>query len=41
MIDYIDPELTELIKNHLKEKSFEYLNTIEKISIQIMVKNKK
>ena len=37
--DYIDPELTMLIKNHLKEKSFEHLDSIEKISIQIVVNN--
>ena len=41
MIDYIDPELTGLIKNHLKKKSFKHSNTIEKISIQIIVNNKK
>jgi len=41
MIDYIDPELTDLIKNYLKEKSFKYLNAIEKISIQIIFNNKK
>ena len=37
IIDYIDPELTTLIKNHLKEKSFKHLDSIEKISIQIVV----
>ena len=38
IIDYIDPELTMLIKNHLKEKSFKHLDSIGKISIQIVVK---
>ena len=37
IIDYIDSELTTLIKNHLKEKSFKNLDSIEKISIQIVV----
>ena len=37
IIDYIDPELTTLIKNHLKETSFKQLDSIEKISIQIVV----
>ena len=41
MTDYIDPALTELIKNYLKEKSFEHSNAIEKISIQITVNNEK
>jgi len=41
IIDYTDPELTALIKNHLKEKSFEYSDFIDKISIQIIVNNKK
>jgi len=40
VIDYIDPELTELIKNHLKSDVFKELD-IEKISIQISVSNKK
>jgi len=40
-IDYVDPELTTLIKNHLREKSFEYSDFIDKISIQIIVNNKK
>ena len=35
IIDYIDSELTTLIKNHLKEKSFKHLDVIEKISVQI------
>ena len=35
--DYVDPELTTLIKNHLKKKSFQHLDSIEKISIQIVV----
>ena len=35
--DYVDPELTELIINHLKQKSFKHLNSIEKISLQIIV----
>ena len=39
IIDYIDPELTTLIKNHLKVKSFKHLDFIEKISIQIIVSN--
>jgi Fe2+ or Zn2+ uptake regulation protein len=37
IIDYIDSELTTLIKNHLKEKSFKHLDSIEKISVQIKV----
>ena len=38
IIDYIDTELTELVKNHLKDnlKHFD----VEKISIQIVAKNK-
>ncbi len=40
VIDYKDPELTELIKKHLKGKLFETLD-IEKISIQITANNKK
>jgi Fe2+ or Zn2+ uptake regulation protein len=39
-IDYIDPELTELIKNNLKGDLFNNLN-IERISIQIIATNKK
>ena len=35
--DYMDPELTALIIKHLKEKSFKYLDAIEKISVQIKV----
>lgn len=38
VIDYVDPELTELIKNHLKGDLFNHLD-IEKISIQIFVNN--
>ena len=37
VIDYIDPELTALIQNHLKEKLFKYLDSIDNISIQIIV----
>jgi len=40
-IDYVDPELTALIKNHLREKAFEYSDFIDKITIQIIVNNKK
>jgi len=40
VIDYIDPELTDLIKNHLKGELFKDLD-IEKISIQITITNKK
>ena len=36
--DYIDSDLLTLIKNRLKEKSFKYLDSIEKISLQIVVK---
>jgi Fe2+ or Zn2+ uptake regulation protein len=39
MIDYIDPELTELIKNRLKDDIFKHLE-IEKISIQILTNTK-
>ena len=39
VIDYIDPELTELIKSHLKGDLFKELD-IKKISIQIFVNNK-
>ena len=39
VIDYIDPELTELIKNHLKEDLFDRFD-VEKISVQIFVNNK-
>ena len=38
VIDYIDLELTELIKNHLKSGLFQN-SDIEKISIQIFIKN--
>jgi len=41
MIDYIDNELTTLIKNHLKDKSFKHSGDIEKISIQIIINKKK
>lgn len=37
--DYDDPELNNLIRNYLKEKSFEHLECIEKISIQIIINN--
>jgi len=40
IIDYIDPELTALIKNHLKGDLFKELD-IEKISIQIVTTLKK
>jgi len=40
IIDYIDPELTELIKNHLKGDLFKDLD-IEKISINIVATIKK
>ena len=40
MIDYIDPELTEVIKKHLKGDLFKHLD-IEKISIQIIANSKK
>ena len=39
VIDYVDPELTELIKNRLKDNLLKHLN-IEKISIQIITNNK-
>ena len=39
MLDYDDPELTSLITNHLKKKSFRYSDFIERISIQIIVSN--
>ena len=38
IIDYIDTELTELVKNHLKD-NLKHLD-VEKISIQIVAKNK-
>jgi len=37
IIDYMDTELTTLVMNHLKEKSFEHFNSIEKISLQIII----
>jgi Fe2+ or Zn2+ uptake regulation protein len=41
IIDYTDPELTELIKNRLQDTTlFKHLD-IEKISIQIITNNKK
>jgi len=40
VIDYIDPELTELIKKHLNGDLFKDSN-IEKISVQIIINNKK
>ena len=39
IIDYTDPELTTLIKAHLKEKSFQHLDSIQNISIQIIINN--
>jgi len=39
--DYDDPELTNLVKSHLKKKSFKHLDAIEKISIHIIVKQNK
>ena len=39
VIDYIDPELTALVKEHLKGNMFENLE-IEKISIQIITTKK-
>lgn len=40
LIDYSDPELTELIKQHLKGKMFENLD-IDKITVQITANYKK
>ena len=40
VIDYIDPELTELVKNCLKSDAFKDLD-IEKISIQIIANHKR
>ena len=40
VIDFIDPELTEMIKERLKSELFKHLE-IEKISIQITAKQKK
>ncbi|MDR2147364.1 MAG: transcriptional repressor [Tannerella sp.] len=40
VIDYMDPELTELIKSHLKGDLFKQME-IEKISIQIIANYKK
>jgi Fe2+ or Zn2+ uptake regulation protein len=40
VIDYIDPELTEMIKNHLKDEPFKELD-IKKISINIITTIKK
>jgi Fe2+ or Zn2+ uptake regulation protein len=40
VIDYIDPELTELIKNNLKGDLWKHLN-LEKIAIQIVATPKK
>ena len=37
--DYIDPELTTLIQEHLKKKSFKHLDSIKSISIQITIHN--
>jgi Fe2+ or Zn2+ uptake regulation protein len=35
--DYMDADLMMLIKNHLKEKSFPYSDSIEKIALHIIV----
>lgn len=40
LIDYRDPELTELIKKNLKGRIFDDLN-IDKVSIQIIANHKK
>jgi len=37
IMDYIDPELTTLIKHYLKEKSFKYWDAVESVSVQIKV----
>jgi len=37
VIDYTDSDLTALVRNHLEEKSFKLLDSIQKISIQIIV----
>jgi len=37
VIDYMDSDLAALIKNHLEEKSFKLLDSIQKISVQIIV----
>ena len=39
VIDYIDPELTDLIKKHLKGDLFDHFD-VEKISVQIFVNKK-
>ena len=41
IVDYDDPELTMLIKKHLKEKGFKHLDTIEKVSLQIIISDNK
>ena len=38
VIDYVDPELTEIVKNHLKGDFFKDIS-IEKISINIIVRD--
>lgn len=40
LIDYNDPELTELIRQHLKGKMFDNMD-IDKISVQIIANHKK
>ncbi len=40
LIDYSDPELTKLIRQHLKGKMFNNMD-IEKISVQIIANHKK
>jgi len=37
IIDYIDSELTALIKHYLREKSFRHSDSIENISVHIKV----
>jgi Fe2+ or Zn2+ uptake regulation protein len=39
VIDYVNPELTTIIKEHLKNDLFKHLD-IEEISIQIIINNK-
>ena len=39
IVDYNDPELTALIREHLKEKSFKQLDSIQNIAIQIIINN--
>ena len=40
VIDYIDPQLTELIRQHLKGELFTHAD-IAKITVQVIVNNKK